>query len=235
MKQPVIGLTLSKTKLAGNPENFITTDYAQAIIMAGGIPRLIPNNSTDEELEEFRGMCDGILLSGGGDIHPKFYGEQKRTETGNINTARDQVELKLISMALASNWPILGICRGHQMLNVALGGTLIQDIPAESPSEIQHQAEGIFPAHMIIPESGSKLSQILKQNCIQVNSRHHQAIQKLAANLRVTARASDGLIEGIELPEHRFFIGVQWHPENLCQEYEEHLFIFQSLIAAARG
>lgn len=230
MNRPMIGLTLSDKSAA----NLNSNKYIETIQAAGGDVKLIPNNSTVDELEEFRRICDGVLLSGGGDIDPLLYGQQPHHATHTINMNRDRVEFGLVHLALDSNWPILGICRGHQMLNVALGGTLFQDIPTVCASDIRHQVNDLYPAHTIQIEASTKLHQILDQDSIQVNSRHHQAIQDLASDLRVTARSSDGLIEGIELPGHPYFIGVQWHPENL-QDHEEHKRIFESFIAAAAG
>ncbi len=228
MNPPVIGLTLSDKSIP----QFNTNSYVKAILTAGGIPKLIPNLSTDADLNEFQRICDGFLVSGGGDIDPRLYGQQCHPTTLNINPKRDRVELRLVKIALDSDLPILGICRGHQVMNVALGGTLFQDIPTMCSSKIQHQLENVYPAHTINVEASTKLHQILDLDSIQVNSRHHQAIKDMPSELRVTARSSDGLIESIEHPERRFFIGVQWHPENL-QDYDEHRRIFESFIAAA--
>lgn len=230
MIRPLIGLTLSDTSNA----NLDFNKYIEAIQAAGGDIKVIPNNSTVNELDEFRRICDGILLSGGGDIDPLLYRQQRHPATHSINLKRDRLEFRLALLALDSDWPILGICRGHQMLNAALGGTLFQDIPTDYTSDIRHQEADLYPAHSINIEISTKLHQILDQDSIQVNSRHHQAVQDLAPELRVTARSSDGLIEGIEHPGHRYFIGVQWHPENL-QDHEEHKRIFESFIAAAAG
>lgn len=232
MKPPVIGITFSEKILAGDINNFINSEYARAIQAAGGIPKLIPNNSSKDTLKDIRETCDGLLISGGLDINPVLFGEEKHPKTGIWDDNRDRVELELVRWAFDTNWPILGICRGLQMLNVALNGTLFQDIPTQCNKPINHQAHELYPAHEIEIETGTEMSAIFKLKSMPVNSRHHQAVKDLSPELRVTARSSDGLIEGVEHPGRRFFIGVQWHPESL-QEHEDHKRIFESFISAA--
>ncbi|HOM68112.1 MAG TPA: gamma-glutamyl-gamma-aminobutyrate hydrolase family protein [Anaerolineaceae bacterium] len=237
MNNPVIGVTVSQKNLQWERSNYIPTDYTKAILAAGGIPQLIPLEYPLDRLIELRAECAGILLTGGEDIEPGLYHRLTHCSIQTTCAERDATEYTLTRLAAETGWPILGICRGHQMLNVALGGTLYTHIPAQFKTDIDHQASEYndhqFLAHTVIIEKNTSLNAILHTESLKVNTRHHQAVKDLAENLRVTARATDGLIEGIELPGHPFFLGVQWHPECL-QDIESHKQIFTSFIAAAR-
>ena len=187
-------------------------------------------------MKHLKDILAGILISGGGDIDPVIYHYPHGSDSHDISQERDALEYALVNYAVSNNLPLLGICRGHQMLNVALGGTLYTHIPAQYPSSTEHDtgetgAKDIL-IHQVTIQPETSLMEIMNADKFQVNSRHHQAVKDLAPGLQVTAQASDGLIEGIELPGHRFCLGVQWHPENL-QRFPEQQKIFSSFISAA--
>ncbi len=239
MTRPLVGLTVSQLPRSHNRKaNLLLTEYCEAILSAGGSPLLIPNEYPLDTtcLETLRDVLHGIVLTGGGDIDPALYQAEPDPYAVNIVEARDRLEKALVELAVRTDWPLLGICRGQQMLNAALGGTLYTHIPQQYNTTIVHsQPESVPPDHLvhdveIIP--ASRLGSIITTRKIRVNSRHHQAVKDLAPGLIVTARASDGLIEGIELPDHPFCLGVQWHPESL-QTMEEQRNIFSAFITAA--
>lgn len=237
MRTPLIGLTSSQLARSHKRKaNLLLAEYTQAICKAGGNPVLIPNEYPLERLDALRAVFDGILLTGGGDIDPAFYSAENDRLATNIVKERDALEKALVEMAVTTDWPLLGICRGAQMLNAALGGTLYTDIARQYDTRITHDQPTDAPpgklVHEVSIEPGSTLARIINSKAIQVNSRHHQAVKDLAPKLRVTARASDGLIEGIEYPGLRFCLGVQWHPESL-PAMAEHRGIFSAFISAA--
>lgn len=239
MSKPLIGITASQINRSHSRKaNLVLADYTNAIRSAGGLPLLIPNEYPLEDIEVLRGRLNGVLLTGGGDIDPEMYGIHDHETAAHVVDARDRLEKELVLLAVKSNWPLLGICRGQQMLNVALGGTLYTNIPSQYDTPILHdQPDSRQPAcrvHEVNITPRSLLAGIIDRDCIRVNSRHHQAVKDLAPGLTVTACASDGLIEGVELPGHRFCLGVQWHPESL-QALEEHSRIFTSFITAAEN
>jgi putative glutamine amidotransferase len=214
--------------------------YTRAVDLAGGIPVLIPLNLSDDTLRALFDKLDGLLFQGGVDVHPREYGEPVEPFCGEIDPARDAVELQLLRWAFAENKPTLGICRGIQMMNVAAGGSLYQDIPAQLGSPIQHQhVKGNpydFHAHPIEIEADSQLANALGTTRLEVNSLHHQALKQIAPGFRVVARAPDGVIEGIEATQARFALGVQFHPEWMLDDDPRMIGIFKAFIQAiARG
>ena len=238
MNKPVIAISMSKAKdKVEGTKDFIPSAYAAAVSEAGGLPLLIPNDFPPEAVYELSQRIDGLLLSGGGDVSPSLYQEIDRFPLSNVRTERDAIEIWLAKWAIESNLPLLGICRGEQLLNVALGGTLYQHLPVEFASNLRHDTPDFvkkdFIAHQVTISRGSFLHQILTEDFIDVNSRHHQAVQKLGNGLVVSATANDGLIEAIELPGKIFCVGVQWHPENL-QSMPVHERLFDAFIQAAR-
>ena len=210
--------------------------YLDAVLGAGGIPILLPANLPAEELPSLLEGVDGVLLSGGGDLHPARYGEVERPEIHSIDPERDAFELALIPLALAADKPLLAICRGCQALNVALGGTLWWDIASQLPGAGKHNWYPAYPrdllAHEIAIEPGTRLAEALGEKRARVNSLHHQAVKEPGDGLRVCARAEDGVIEGIELPGRRFALGVQWHPECLPGD-ERMRGLFRAFVQAA--
>jgi putative glutamine amidotransferase len=197
-------------------------DYVESIRRAGGDPCVLDMNGR-ASLKNL----DGVLLSGGGDIDPVLYHERRHPKTNDPDPARDTFELELASLALANNIPMLGVCRGLQVVNVAGGGTLIQDIPSEINHALPHEVNSPLYAiaHEVWITRGSSLSSVMQEQLVdgevlQVNSRHHQAIKDTAAGFDVSATAPDGVIEAIERPGSRFCIAVQWHPENFWRTGE---------------
>jgi microsomal dipeptidase-like Zn-dependent dipeptidase/gamma-glutamyl-gamma-aminobutyrate hydrolase PuuD len=193
--------------------------YTNAVIKAGGTPVMIPLTTDKTVLENIISNIDGLILSGGGDIYSPLFGEELHPTVTDYNLDRDKYDLALIHLATERQMPVLGICRGHQALNVAFGGTLIQDIPSQIPdSKILHsQAEARDVAtHSVRINPESKLYQITKQNDLPVNSFHHQAVKTVAPGFKAVAFSEDGVIEAIEPEEERVILGVQWHPETMA-------------------
>lgn len=232
--RPIIGISTNHNHI---DENTLTDTYADSVRQAGGIPLIIPIGFDAEELLATLQKCDGIIMSGGGDVHPLWFGEQPHQKLGAVNIPKDYFDIALIQGALQLNIPILGICRGMQLLNVALGGTLVQDLPAQSEGcdghvqtatryEVWHKVEVLAEGRLRNIFEG--LEEVL------VNSFHHQAIKDLAPSAVVTARATDGTIEAVDFyPEHNA-MGVQWHPEALgCEGKTPHHLIFKHLIHEA--
>ena len=197
-------------------------DYVESIRRAGGDPRVLAIDSPPS----LSGL-DGILFTGGGDIDPARYGEARHPKTGTPDAARDDFELALARLALADDVPTLGVCRGVQLINVAAGGSLIQDIASEVNQALTHQVDTPLYAiaHEVWVARGSTLSAVMQEELadgevLQVNSRHHQAVKTPAPGFEVSATAPDGIIEGIERPVARFCLAVQWHPENFWRTGE---------------
>jgi|SRR5579875_415083 len=175
----------------------------------------------------------GVLLMGGTDVNPKRYGEAARPETDPPDDERDEVELRVIDQAIARDVPMLAICRGLQILNVYHGGTLIQHLSPAEPHDVETEDKGA-PAHEVSIEAHTRLAQIADSGRWQVNSRHHQAAQKIGAGLQVSARAAeDGTIEALERPDKRFVVAVQWHPEDQVRRDEQQLKLFRAFAEAA--
>lgn len=232
---PVIGLTSSFAVKDDSEQIFLPKSYFEAIRHFGGIPLLIPVFARDEELEFLLDQCDGVILTGGNDIDPVLFGETVLNDTVEIAQERDYQEAFVIDMALARNLPILGICRGIQMLNVHFGGSLWQDIPAQIPSEVQHRMDKPYhrASHKCILEKGTPLHQISGTNIIGVNSHHHQAVKDLAPNFLSMGCSEDGIIEAIYDPSKPFLWGVQWHPERIWDIEESSARLFAALIQAS--
>lgn len=223
MKRPLIGITCSRLVggawgiySLGHFMDYTFSLYSEAIQYGGGAPVLIPVAQNQDTLKKILEHIDGLILSGGPDIHPKYYGEQPLPGLGEIDDELDQMELLITKFALPKNLPILAICRGIQVLNVSQGGSLYQDIANQLKGSINHlqRADKGVNTHLVSIEPGTRLFHILKRKKIWVNGKHHQAIKGLAPSLIVSARAEDGVIEAVENPSLKFVIGVQWHPEG---------------------
>jgi putative glutamine amidotransferase len=212
-------------------------DYLTALERAGATPRVL-DPSTDA-LPAALDACDGVLLTGGADVDPAHYGDEPH-ETVKPDPARDASELALARLAMARNLPLLAICRGVQLLNVAAGGTLIQDIPSQRPSDVTHtlREPATSRPHTVAIRPDSVLAGLLGAEAadgdLLVNSRHHQAVNQVAPGFVVAATAPDGIVEAIERPGARFCIGVQWHPENFWRT-GEFSTMFTGLVDAARA
>ena len=239
MSAPLIGITVNqKTKKNMDVEDWLLSAYPAAVMNAGGLPVMIPNKFPLDKIDLLIKKLDGLIITGGGDIETSRFNGVESDTVGGVSYDRDELELQLARQVVQADLPLLGICRGLQVLNVALGGTLITDIPEQFPTSVQHNYPSTlrprdFIAHQVAIEPGSRLSAILKQPQIAVNSRHHQAVKDVAEGMLVSARATDGLIEALEIPGKRFVVGVQWHPENL-QPMLEHRAIFEALIQSAQ-
>lgn len=209
--------------------------YMKAIEGAGGIPIMLPLTNDEPVLEQLVHACDGLLFTGGHDINPRLYGQSRSGKCGTIIEERDEMETKLFTFSCRENKPMLGICRGIQLFNVMLGGTLYQDVPTERPSPLTHVQKPPYdiPVHEVHIEEGSLLGKIVGESIISVNSYHHQAIKELAPHCHATAWASDGLIEAIEHPDYHYLLAVQWHPEFM--HINDHISqkLFNSFIEAA--
>lgn len=247
MSRPLIGIpTQTLQAIDGIPEGLphswvMNSRYYLAAAEAGAAPMMIP--LFDEDPGALRAVyekLDGLLLAGGVDMDPRTFDEAPHPQLGRTDAARDAVELQLVKWAIADQKPILGLCRGHQILNVALGGTLYQDIEAEIPSALKHD---YFPtagyprdylAHEVAVTPGSRLHAAFQAPIIPVNSMHHQAVKTLAPSLRVSGHAPDGVIEAIESGTDHFLVGVQWHPEIFGHKDSRTRRLFSAFIDAAR-
>jgi putative glutamine amidotransferase len=216
--------------------------YYQVVAAAGGVPWMVPLLARDREtLRLIYERLDGIMLAGGVDVDPTCFGAAPHPALGNVDPDRDAVELELVRWALDDDKPLLGLCRGLQVINLALGGTLHQDLAAECPRAIKHDYlptqgwERDHLAHPVQVEPGSRLAALLPASQLLVNSMHHQGIKRLGDNLIAAAHAPDGLIEAIEAPGPGFVLGVQWHPESLEQRVPNTRRLFQAFVAAAEA
>ena len=210
-EKPLIGISLGYS----DKKNSVNNTYINSVLMNGGVPYLIPVTDDVEVLRQIVAQLDGIIFTGGEDFAPAYYGKEEHEKLGEVNVTRDTYDLTLFKLATDRNIPTLGICRGLQLINVGMGGTLYQDLPAEKPSDINHrqQEEGTVPTHGVSVVEGSMMHQILGEKDIQVNTFHHQAIDKLAPGLKIVGWSNDSVPELIEAYPHRQIIGTQFHPE----------------------
>ena len=220
--QPVIGITTyQETDGDGMPYVMIYQAYAQAVMQAGGVPVLIPSILAEGGWAAQYERLDGILLAGGGDIALDHFKGDEHPRIDGVDPLRDSIELSLFHAALEDGKPFLGICRGLQVVNVGLGGTLYTHILDQHPNAIDHTYPGKMRrvlVHEVKVEEGTRLAEILGEPILQVNSLHHQGLKDFAPELRITGYAPDGLVEAVELPEHPFGLAVQWHPEWLTDQ-----------------
>lgn len=231
----IIGVTPAQEEKTGRIT--INQDYLDAVRRAGALPVLLPLYDDPALWPEMIAAIDGLLLTGGADVGPETYGEEKLPLCGQTAPLRDREEFALCRLALEKDVPLLAICRGHQVLNCALGGALYQDIAAQFGPRLSHPRYEVprDQVHRVAVEGGSRLRDLTGMDEIAVNSRHHQAIKTLGAGLRISARAEDGLIEGVELPGKKFVLGVQWHPESLSGYRPEAQALFNALVFACGG
>jgi putative glutamine amidotransferase len=238
MSLPLIGVTTSRVKNSkGFSSLMVLEAYCHAVSQAGAAPVMIPLGVPPETLQAILGRMDGVLFTGGGDIRPLVYGSQDHPMASGIDDDRDRSELDLFHFLMAAGKPFLGICRGIQLINVALGGTLYEDIRDQRPGALKHdQSRNArdYLAHSVELTEASQLSCILGACQVKVNSLHHQGIRDLAPGLMVSAYAPDGLVEAFEIPGYSFGIAVQWHPEWL-QENPPMRNLFQAFAQAAAG
>ncbi|OJX11111.1 MAG: gamma-glutamyl-gamma-aminobutyrate hydrolase [Caedibacter sp. 37-49] len=228
MARPIIGIVLDwddRPSYSAYPWYALRENYARAIEKAGGTPILLPHHC--DQIPEFINLISGLLIPGGDyDIDPAHYGENICHERVICKASRTTFELKIAQIAYQKDLPMLGICGGHQLINVMMGGSLIQHIPASIESTIEHEQKSPkhMPSHSIHIEKNTLLFDLCGTSEIQVNSTHHQAIKTLGAQLKIAARAPDSVIEAIENPQKKFCLGVQWHPEYLSTPYDYKIF-----------
>lgn len=235
--KPIIGLALSNRIKPKKIYSAINNDYIKAVQKAGGIPVLIPFSDNLENIQTYADRIQGIIFTGGEDVSPLLYNEDPIKEVQRIIEKRDRFELELFKEVYKKNIPILAICRGLQLINVALGGNLYQDINVQIPNSNGHLPMYALRSnlyHSVKIEKDSKLFDIFKTEDLKVNSFHHQSVKKLGEDLRITAHSSDGVVEGIESLSRKFLVAVQWHPENLVERHSEFLKLFEALINNAK-
>ncbi|MDQ6709291.1 MAG: gamma-glutamyl-gamma-aminobutyrate hydrolase family protein [Candidatus Dormibacteraeota bacterium] len=221
MRPPLVGLPTLAIPAGPKPARFgINQSYVRALVAAGCAPILIPLQLEPERLRVIFDRLDGIVFPGGADVAPSEYGEEAIGELNVVEAARDRTELQLARWAFEADLPTLGICRGQQLLNVALGGSLFQDLRVQGTTAVEHSdADGRARAalvHRVRLDPDSRLAQLIDETSLEVNSLHHQAVKQVAPPLRVSGRADDGVIEALESADRRFLIAVQWHPEELA-------------------
>ena len=233
MIKPIIGIGSDVAQKKGERERaFAYATYIESLRRAGAVPVLIPPQP--ENAEVLVENLDGVVLAGGDDCDPSVYGEERHPSVEPMDPRRQNNDLMLARVARERGIPTFGICLGVQMMNVASGGTLIQDIASEVKTEIDHASEpSDRHRHDVLVEKGTRLDKILGKQELEVNSSHHQAIRDLGEGLRVTAHAPDGVIEGLEDPAHPFYLGVQWHPEDMSGERSASA-LFGAFVEAAR-
>ena len=231
--QPVIGIF---TEVNNEKYTRIHYQYAKAIEDCGGVPILFPYTEKEGTMDAFIGLCDGFLFTGGADVNPERYGEQKKETCGEVMYYRDQQDFAAVAKVIATDKPIFAICRGMQLVNVALGGTLYQDLFSENPTTVLHRdrEQRYELSHEVKILDDTPLCALLKSSCMMVNSFHHQAIKTLGKGLEVMAIADDGIIEAVYAPQKRFFRAYQWHPERLSAVDKENQNIFEEFVAACK-
>lgn len=236
-RPPLIGVTTSVT-VGKHPERaYVNSAYLAAIQTAGGLPLPIPPQLDARARDEILAILDGYLLTGGGDLDPATFNEPPHPTLFEVAPARDRLEIALVGFALKTRKPLLAVCRGIQVLNVALGGSLFQDVASDPGTDIQHQQgkPRDEPTHPVKVVAGSRLAQVLGTTDLLVNSMHHQAVKAVGRGVVPVAFAPDTLIEGIEIEDDdRFVLGVQWHPEELTERDPSARRLFSALVDACR-
>jgi putative glutamine amidotransferase len=233
--KPIIGVTPQYD--IENDRIKIEPSYFQAIKKSGGVPILLPLHNDTKDLEELLSCLDGILFSGGPDVNPLYFNEEAIPECGSVVKERDLMELSLLPLVMQKQLPILAICRGIQTVNIALGGDIYQDIKAQTECQVKimhyQKAKSSTTIHKVQIVKDTLLERILHKDVSLVNSFHHQVVRNLGKELTVAATSSDGLIEAVTMENYPFFLGVQWHPEELYEVEEDAQRIFHEFIAAA--
>jgi len=237
MEHPLIAVTAAnQPDKRGFDRASLNLSYLRAIEAAGGVPLLLSPGMTPERIAAALAQASGLILTGGGDVDPARYGATPHETIIGVSESRDTMEVEALREADALGLPVLAICRGMQVLNVARGGTLLQDIPSMVSGACQHSIqdprEG--PAHAVAIDAGTRLAGIAG-TAYEVNSRHHQAVDRLGEGLTITAHAPDGVVEALEAPGERFLVGVQWHPEDMAGRFESADRLFAAFAAAARA
>ena len=234
--RPRIGITCG---IAGERDPLaLDRDYVDAVAQAGGTPLVIPPGLPEEALGEILEGLDGLLLSGGPDVDPAHFGEEPLPGMGRIDPARDAAELFLARLGLEAGMPILGICRGAQVLNIAAGGDIFQDLPSQVEGVLKHVQQPTpmsYPTHGIRIEPGSLLALATGRESLRVNTWHHQAVRRAAPGFAVSATAPDGVVEAVEKPGAPFVLGLQFHPESMAKGGSpEATLLFEAFVRACR-
>lgn len=241
-RPPLIGVTTSIT-VGKRPERaYLNSAYLVAVQRAGGVPLPLPPPLDDRAREELPARCDGFLLTGGGDLDPALFDEPPHPSLYEVARARDRLEVALVRHALAAGKPLLAVCRGIQVLNVAFGGTLFQDVASDPGTDIQHEQDRDGrprdePSHPVKVAAGSRLARVLGTTDLLVNSMHHQAVKAPGRGLVPVAWAPDGIVEGLEREDADaapLVLGVQWHPEELTDKDPAARRLFAALVDASR-
>jgi putative glutamine amidotransferase len=237
MRKPIIGVPANvlmdhHCAFPGTERAYMNQDYLDALTLAGAMPVVLPMVFETEDLQAQLAMLDGVMFSGGVDVDPLTYGEEPAPGLGDIYPEMDRHQLPLARMARAAGMPILGICRGMQVLNVAFGGTLYQAMERSPEPFLRHVQTGWRHAvsHSVDLAEGTRLRRIFDRDCVGTNSFHHQAVKDLAPGFLVSGRARDGVVEGIETLDDSFTLGVQWHPEGMVKKYPDMLRLFRELV-----
>lgn len=216
-------------------KQFVTNAYIQSVRYSGGIPLILPLIRSDHIIRDYIALCDGFLFCGGNDITPLLFGQEPKNGNGKTNITLDLFQIRLMKQVLSGKKPVLSICRGMQVYNVACGGTIYQDISLQPGKHLDHMQQSYSRnevSHRITVEHGTMLKEYIGR-CLYVNSYHHQTIDKPGEGLIVSARASDSTIEALEMPSHPFAIGVQWHPECMYRTSPEMRELFGAFILHA--
>ena len=236
--RPVIGLTAapgdSRYGAAVLPHQSVSVAFVQALWAAGGEPVLLPTALPADSASGFLGKLDGLILTGGGDVDPEWYGEAREEFTVGVVPERDAFEIEMARRAVARRLPILAVCRGIQVLNVSLGGSLIQDL-VNAGWDNHHIGQPPTAFHDVHVGPGTRLAAAVGVERMRVNSLHHQAVRRLGRGLRPAAVAADGIVEAVELEGPGWALGVQWHPELMLETDPVQLTIFRAVIGQARG
>ena len=241
--KPIIGVTPDfnagdRKEWGGRePTYFLRARYIRAIEELGGIPLVLPLVADRTARRRLLQQLDGLLLTGSGpDLPPSLYGERQRYPFGTVSDRRASCELDFVHLARRADLPLLGICGGMQTINVACGGSLFQDIASQVTKPLQHRqrTHATNLSHSVTVTPGSLLRRIVRSASMRVNSSHHQSVKAVAPSLIASAVATDGIVEAIESPAHRFFLGIQWHPEFLFEQHPLHRRLFEAFLRAAR-
>ncbi len=216
--------------------------YLELLEAAGGVPLILPLLEEEQGLEQLLAVCSGFLFPGGGDVEPGLFGEEMHRGCRAVCPRRDQMELALLKRLRQRDLPVWGICRGVQVMNIAYGGDIYQDLNSQFFPEkgaVEHDQDGRlpddYPIHSVAIQPGSSLHRFIKADSLRVNSLHHQGIRRVGAGLAVAARSADGLPEALEDPAKRFFLGVQWHPERMWNRDKTQLDLARAFVEACRA
>ena len=230
--EPIIGITLAhcEEEIVSYPRQY----YVEAVQRAGGVPLLLPVAYL--HIERYLHLIDGLILTGGSDVDASYFGEEPLQGTGKVFPDRDRFEISIAKRALEMELPLLGICRGMQVMNIAAGGDIYQDIVSQLPGVLEHSQKAARSVawHTVGLVQGSKLAESFQGKETRVNSFHHQAVRKLAPGFECVAKAKDGIIEGIESKHNRYALGIQWHPEGMLDSASEGLALFRNFIKSAK-